>query len=76
MEALDRLVSCMEGNTCGSGETTIILLGSYHFGRLDHGEVLAPRLRLHIGNSQTGHTSGEDIWQVVPHVAHRADPLF
>ncbi|KAK1922888.1 hypothetical protein DB88DRAFT_493059 [Papiliotrema laurentii] len=43
--ALDRLAGCMETNSCGPGELTVIVLGSAHF-----------------GNSQRGHTSGEDIW--------------
>ena len=33
IDALDRLAECMSENTCGKGETTVIMLGSFHFGK-------------------------------------------
>jgi hypothetical protein len=39
IKALDRLEYCLETGTCGEGEKTIILLGSYHFGHSQNGHT-------------------------------------
>ncbi|CAD6581105.1 MAG: hypothetical protein TREMPRED_002924 [Tremellales sp. Tagirdzhanova-0007] len=39
LDALDRLAVCTEHNDCGSGEMTVIVLGSFHFGHSQRGHV-------------------------------------
>jgi len=63
LTALDRLASCLEMNTCGPGEKTVIILGSFHFGTLspqcEGKEVHADwQVTVRLG-TQAGKISGE-----------------